>query len=76
MRIVINAKHKRHKKRGINDMTSKMKSKKCRFCKNDEIEIKPSEVMMGFYVQCVKCEYGTCSCKTKEEAIEDWKERN
>jgi hypothetical protein len=53
-----------------------MKNKKCRNCGNAEIEIKPSEIMKGFYAQCTKCEYSSASCKTKEIAVQDWNENN
>ena len=52
------------------------KQKKCRYCGNDKIEIKPSEIMKGVYAQCTKCEYSSASCSTKEIAVIDWNENN
>ena len=46
----------------------------CAMCGNAEIKIKPSEVIEGFYAECSKCGCTSCSCSTRELAIEDWNE--
>lgn len=48
----------------------------CKYCGANEIKIKLSTVIEGFYIQCTGCENSSASCKTRELAVLDWNERN